>query len=84
MSIKHFNGFILNEVAIKNYFRKPLSQLAQGFFKMIQIVWKIFIDPNNYSNLLFQTLKSSDSLSDTICFYSTLDMFAGFLIYEPY
>lgn len=55
MAIKHIYGFILDEVIIKNYFRNLLSQLAQGVFKMIQIILKIFIDPNNMV-LLFQTL----------------------------
>lgn len=50
---------------------------------MIQIVLKIFIDPNNIA-LLFLILKSSYSQSDTISFYSSLEMFAGFLINEPY
>lgn len=50
---------------------------------MIQIVLKICMDPNNMA-LLFLTLKSSGSLSDTISFCSTLEMFGGFLINEPY
>lgn len=32
ISIQNFNRFILDEVSIKNYFRKLLNQLAHGFF----------------------------------------------------
>lgn len=31
ISIQNFNGFILDDVTIKNYFKKLLNQLAHGF-----------------------------------------------------
>lgn len=42
MSIQNFNGFILDEVTIKNYFRKLPNQLLLGFF---------LSDPNRLENL---------------------------------